>query len=180
MCRGPSVRTEGSKFCKPFTWRKPESRTAEQLGDLPAQVTVLSEKDISQTAALTIDDFLKQVPSFSLFRRSSSLVSHPTTQGVSLRGIGASGVSRTLVLLDGVPFNDPVGSWVYWSKIPLLGIDTLDVAEGGVSALYGSSAMAGAIDLTTRRPSAALLEVEGLGGTRGTADLDLFAGDRRG
>src|SRR5207237_304542 len=97
-----------------------ETRTAEQLGDLPAQVTVLSEKDISQTAALTIDDFLKQVPSFSLFRRSSSLVSHPTTQGVSLRGIGASGVSRTLVLLDGVPFNDPVGSWVYWSKIPLL------------------------------------------------------------
>ena len=109
-----------------------ETRTAEQLGDLPAQVTVLSEKDISQTAALTIDDFLKQVPSFSLFRRSSSLVSHPTTQGVSLRGIGASGVSRTLVLLDGVPFNDPVGSWVYWSKIPLLGIDTLEVDEGGV------------------------------------------------
>jgi len=157
-----------------------ETRTAEQLGDLPAQVTVLSEKDISQTAALTIDDFLKQVPSFSLFRRSSSLVSHPTTQGVSLRGIGASGVSRTLVLLDGVPFNDPVGSWVYWSKIPLLGIDTLEVDEGGVSALYGSSAMAGVIDVTTRRPSAALFDLAGLWGTRGTADLDLFAGDRRG
>ena len=91
-----------------------------------------------------------------------------------------SGVSRTLVLLDGVPFNDPVGSWVYWSKIPLLQVDNVEVDEGGISALYGSSAMAGAIDITTRRPSSPLLDVEGLWGTRGTADLDLFAGARRG
>src|SRR5437867_7693545 len=40
--------------------------------------------------------------------------------------------------------------------------------------------MAGAIDLTTRRPSSALVDVEGLWGTRGTGQLDLFAGDRRG
>ena len=157
-----------------------ETRTPEQLGDLPAEVTVLSAKELSRTSALTLDDFLKQVPSFSLFRRSSSLVSHPTTQGVSLRGVGASGVSRTLVLLDGVPFNDPVGSWVYWSKIPLLQVDKIEVDEGGVSALYGSSAMAGVIDVTTRRPSTALFDVEGFWGTRGTADLDLFTGDRRG
>ena len=48
----------------------------------------------------TLDDALRQVPSFSLFRRTSSLAAHPTSQGVSLRGIGPSGVSRTLVLLD--------------------------------------------------------------------------------
>lgn len=156
-----------------------ETRSAEQLGDLPAQITALSAKDVSRAATLTLDDFLRQVPSFSLFRRGSSLVSHPTTQGVSLRGIGASGVSRTLVLLDGVPFNDPVGSWVYWSKIPLLQVDKIELDEGGISALYGSSAMAGAIDITTRRPAAALFDADGLWGTRGTADLDLFAGDRR-
>ena len=157
-----------------------ETRTAEQLGDLPAQVAVLRAEELSRSAALTVDDFLKEVPSFSLFRRSSSLVSHPSTQGVSLRGIGASGASRTLVVLDGVPFNDPVGSWVYWSKIPLLEIDKIEVDEGGVSALYGSSAMAGIIDITTRRPQAALFDVQGLWGTRGTGDLDLFAGDKRG
>lgn len=157
-----------------------ETRTAEQLGDLPAHVAVLSAKEIAKTSALTIDDFLKEVPSFSLFRRSSSLVSHPSTQGVSLRGIGASGASRTLVVLDGAPFNDPVGSWVYWSKIPLIQIDKIEVDEGGVSALYGSSAMAGIIDITTRRPTTRLLDVQGLWGTRGTADLELFAGDKRG
>jgi outer membrane receptor protein involved in Fe transport len=157
-----------------------ETRSAEQLGDLPAQVAVLQAEEISRSAALTVDDFLKEVPSFSLFRRSSSLVSHPSTQGVSLRGIGASGASRTLVVLDGAPLNDPVGSWVYWSMIPLLQIDKIEVDEGGVSALYGSSAMAGIIDIKTRKPAAPLFDVQGLWGTRGTGDLDLFAGDKRG
>jgi outer membrane receptor protein involved in Fe transport len=157
-----------------------ETHSAQQLADLPAQITVLSAEDVSRSAALTLDDLLKQVPSFSLFRRSSSLVSQPTTQGVSLRGIGASGVSRTLVLLDGVPFNDPVGSWVYWSRIPRLEIEKIEVDEGGVSSLYGSSAMAGIIEIHTRRPDAPLFDVQGLLGTRATADLDFFAGDRRG
>lgn len=157
-----------------------ETHTAEQLGDLPAQVTVLSADEVSRSAALTVDDFLKRVPSFSLFRRSSSLVSHPSTQGVSLRGIGASGASRTLVMLDGVPLNDPVGSWVYWSMIPEMQIEKIEVDEGGVSSLYGSSAMAGAIDIKTRRPTTPVFDVRGLWGTRGAADLDLFAGDRRG
>jgi outer membrane receptor protein involved in Fe transport len=157
-----------------------ETRTNEQLGDLPAHITVLSAEEVSRSTALTLDDFLKRVPSFSLFRRSSSLVSQPTTQGVSLRGIGASGVSRTLVLLDGVPFNDPVGSWVYWSKIPQIQIEKIEVDEGGVSSLYGSSAMAGVIDITSRRPAVPTFDVQGLWGTRGTADLDFFTGDRRG
>ncbi len=157
-----------------------ETGTAEQLGDLPAHVTVLSAEEVSRSAALTVDDFLKRVPSFSLFRRSSSLVSQPTTQGVSLRGIGASGVSRTLVLLDGVPFNDPVGSWIYWSKISQMQIEKIEIDEGGASSLYGSSAMAGVIDITTKRPAAAEFDVQGLWGTHGTADLDFFTGGRRG
>src|SRR2546429_4561435 len=103
-----------------------------------------------------------------------------TTLFRSLRGIGASGVSRTLVLLDGVPFNDPVGSWVYWSKIPLLQVDEIEVDEGGISALYGSSAMAGAVDLNTRSPSSGLFVVGGPLGTKGTGQFDLFAGAPRG
>jgi len=95
---------------------------------------------------------LKQVPGFSLFRRTSSLVSHPTTQGVSLRGVGASGASRTLVLLDGVPQNDAFGNWVYWDTVPQLQIESIEVAPSGLSDLYGSSAMAGVISVTTRRP----------------------------
>ena len=85
------------------------TRGERRTGDVPASVSLLAREDIKQSPAMVADDVLRQIPTFSLFRRTSSLASHPTTQGVSLRGIGPSGVSRTLVLLDGVPFNDPFG-----------------------------------------------------------------------
>src|SRR6185436_1817974 len=91
------------------------ARTEERLGSIPASIKVLDRADIRQSPGVVADDVLRQVPTFSLFRRSSSLTAQPTTQGVSLRGIGPSGVSRTLVLLDGIPFNDPFGGWVYWT-----------------------------------------------------------------
>ena len=81
-----------------------------------------------------------QVPTFSLFRRSSSLSSHPTAQGVSLRGIGPSGVSRTLVLVDGVPFNDPFGGWVYWTRVPLESVDRIEVIDGSSSSWMATTA----------------------------------------
>src|SRR6185295_19837453 len=91
------------------------TRSEQRLGDVPASVSVLTSEAIEASPALMADDVLRQVPTFSLFRRTSGLVAQPTTQGVSLRGIGPSGQSRTLVLLDGIPFNDPFGGWVYWT-----------------------------------------------------------------
>ncbi len=74
------------------------TRSEQRLGDIPASVSVLTADDIRSSPAVVADDVLRQIPTFSLFRRSSSLSTHPTSQGVSLRGIGPSGVSRTLVL----------------------------------------------------------------------------------
>ena len=150
----------------------------QRLGDIPTEVNVLTEEDIKGSAALSLADILKQIPSFSLFRRTSSLVSHPTAQGVSLRGIGASGASRTLVLLDGIPHNDPFGNHVYWSKVPTLQIEKIEVAEGGLSNLYGSSAMSGVIHVTTKRAKRNDLEIKGQTGMRGIGDLEAF-GQRR-
>jgi iron complex outermembrane recepter protein len=150
------------------------TRSERKLGDSPADVTTLTRDDLERSATLALDDALKQVPSFSLFRRTSSLVSHPTTQGVSLRGVGASGASRTLVLLDGVPENDAFGNWVYWDKIPQSQIESIEVAPGGLSNLYGSSAMAGVINVITRRPQARTLSARGQGGNRGSVEGDLF------
>ena len=69
-------------------------------------------------------------PGFSLFRRNSSRVANPTTQGVTLRGVSGSGASRTLVLSDGVPLNDPFGSWVYWNRMPQAAVDRVEVVRG--------------------------------------------------
>src|SRR3989442_6408139 len=94
------------------------TRIEQKAGEAPASVTVLTRDDIRQSASQTVDDLLRQVPGFSLFRRSSRLVTHPTTQGPSLRGIGPSGTSRALVLVDGVSAHDPLLGLVYWSRIP--------------------------------------------------------------
>jgi outer membrane cobalamin receptor len=150
------------------------SRVEQRLRDVPANVTVLTREDIEQSPARTVDDLLRQVPGFSLFRRSSSLVTHPTTQGVSLRGIGPSGVSRTLVLLDGVPLNDPFGGWVYWSKVPLESVERIEVTRGGGSGVYGNYALGGVINIVTRRPEARVAQFKLDGGTHNTVDADLL------
>ncbi|MEO5858088.1 MAG: TonB-dependent receptor plug domain-containing protein [Pyrinomonadaceae bacterium] len=64
---------------------------------------------IATAAAPTLDNVLRQLPGFSIFRRSSSRSANRTAQGVSLRGVGASGASRSVVMFDGVPLNDPFG-----------------------------------------------------------------------
>ncbi len=150
------------------------ARVEQRLRDVPANVTVITREEIAQSPARTVDDLLRQIPGFSLFRRSSSLVTHPTTQGVSLRGIGPSGVSRTLVLLDGVPLNDPFGGWVYWSKVPLESVERIEVARGGGSGVWGNYALGGVINIITRRPEARVAQLKVDGGTRNTVDTDLL------
>lgn len=147
-------------------------RTQQKLGDIPAQVTTLPRGAVESSPALVVDDLLRQVPTFSLFRRSSSLASHPTTQGVSLRGIGPSGVSRTLVLLDNAPYNDPFGGWVAWSGIPLDMVERVEIVPGSGSPLYGTYASGGVINILTRAPERRSWRLTTHLGTQETGTLD--------
>lgn len=156
------------------------TRGEQRTGDVPASVNLIGREEIKQSPAVVADDVLRQIPTFSLFRRTSSLASHPTAQGVSLRGIGPSGVSRTLVLLDGVPFNDPFGGWVYWSRIPLENADRIEVVDGSSSSLYGNYAMGGVIHVITSPPAPRTLEVRTQYGSRQSPKLDFMASDVRG
>src|SRR5438105_14768984 len=114
------------------------TRTETKLSDTPSSVVILNRDAINKSAATTIDDALREVPGFTLFRRSGSRSANPTSQGVSLRGVGASGASRALVLDDGIPLNDPFGGWIYWGRVPRVAIDRVEVMRGGASDLYGS------------------------------------------
>lgn len=128
------------------------TRSEQRISSVAESVSVLSGDDIRKSPAIVADDVLRQLPSFSLFRRSSSLATHPTSQGVSLRGIGPSGGGRTLVLLDGMPFNDPFGGWVYWTRVPLMEATKIEVVDGTTSGLYGNYALGGVISIDTRIP----------------------------
>jgi len=153
------------------------TRGEQQLGTLPASVSVISQQDIQRRPAVVPDDLLRQLPEFSLFRRSSSLSAHPTSQGVSLRGIGPSGVSRSLVLLDGVPFNDAFGGWVYWTALPMDSAERIEVVNGASSSLYGSYAMGGVLNVMTRPPERRSLSVKTQYGSRHSPKVDFRASD---
>lgn len=126
------------------------TRSPRPIRDVSAAVTVLPRKEIARSPTQTLDDLLRSVPSYATFRRSSSLAADPSAQGVNLRGVGPSGVSRTLVLVDGIPANDPFGGWFYWRSIPRLGMDRIEVVPGGGSALYGNYALGGVVQVFTR------------------------------
>ena len=152
----------------------------QPLGDAVALVSTLTREDIARSPALVIDDHLRRVPGFSLLRRSSSIMAHPTTQGVSLRGIGPSGTSRSLVLWDGIPVNDPFGNWVYWNRFPTLSLEGMEVSRGATSQLYGSSALSGTVQFRPRAASEDLFDVRAQIGNRDTYDVNLLAADRMG
>ena len=84
------------------------------------------------------------------FRRSSSAIADPTSQGLSLRGIGSSAVSRALVLRDGVPENDPFGGWMYWRGVSPLDLQRIEIAPGGAAAPFGNVALGGVVRLVSR------------------------------
>ena len=71
---------------------------------------------------------------------------------MSLRGLGSTAASRTLVVSGQVPLNDAFGGWVHWDEIPSLGIQDVKLLRGGAADLYGSSAMGGVVDVVPVMP----------------------------
>jgi outer membrane cobalamin receptor len=144
-----------------------------------AYVTDYNEQSLASRPGVNVDDRLRDVPGFTLFRRSSSLAAHPTTQGISLRGIGSSAAGRTLVVYDGLPVNDPFGGWVYWTRVNPDTVSSAEIARGASSSVYGDRAMGGTVSLLTPTPSARHAFASAEGGEAGIVDArggysDLF------
>jgi outer membrane receptor protein involved in Fe transport len=145
---------------------------------IESSVTSLDRTSLATAPALRLDDQLRSVPGFSLFRRTSSAVANPTTQGVTLRGLSASGASRTLVMADDIPLNDPFGAWVYWDRVPLAALQRVDVLRGASGDVHGNDALGGVIRLTTRtsRGAEAWLDAGSSGTGRASGYLGLSRG----
>ncbi|HVR44689.1 MAG TPA: TonB-dependent receptor [Thermoanaerobaculia bacterium] len=136
---------------------------------------VLSAEDLDTSAAPAVDVALRRVPGFTLFRRSDSRFAHPTSQGVSLRGTGASGAGRALVLADGIPANDPFGGWVQWGRVPRAAIERVEILRGGGSDVWGGAAMGGVVHLIRSSGERTRVKGELAAGSAGSADGSLYA-----
>src|SRR5579864_8598039 len=156
------------------------ARTEVRLSETPGSTILLSSTDVTATPALRVDDVLRQVPGFSLFRRSDSRTANASNQGVSLRGLGGTAASRALVLEDGLPLVDAFGGWVYWDRVPRSSLASVEVFRGGASNLYGSDALGGVVQFITRQPERPAFALETSYGNERTPDLSFWTGTRAG
>ncbi len=152
------------------------SRAETRLDETPASVVVLTRDALDSTAAQTVDDSLRQISGFTLFRRSSSKTANPTTQGANLRGVSGSGASRSAVFFDGLSLNDAFGGWTYWSRVPQIVVEQAEVLRGGASSLYGTGGLSGAVNLVPLKPDNddPILNIRTSAGLQNTIDGSVF------
>ena len=94
-----------------------------------------------------IENRLRDEAGIVQFRRSDGRSAHPTSQGITLRGLGGNASARALVTLDGVPQADPFGGWVAWSAYDAINLGGILVARGGGSGVDSPGALAGTVGL---------------------------------
>lgn len=104
-------------------------------------------------AGQRLENSLRFIPGLGQFRRSDARSANPTSQGVTLRGLGGNASSRALLTLDGVPQADPFGGWVAWPGYDALNLARVRVRRGGGQPSAGPGAIAGIIELDSlQRP----------------------------
>ncbi len=133
------------------------TRTETAVEDLPVSVTVITAEEIEKMPVSTVDEVLNEAVGLQV-RRNKGLCNTTSHTTVYMRGTGDSG--RVLVLKDGIPINRTYGSSVtLWNTLSLENIERIEIVRGASSALYGSSAMGGVINIITKHPK------EGVSGT---------------
>lgn len=118
-------------------------------GALP--VTVISREDLDASGDISVADFLRDTNfnSFGSYQSTSGSSGGGASQ-VSLRGLGAS---RTLILIDGrrAPTSPILGSGQDLNSIPMAAVERIEVLSDGASAVYGSDAIGGVVNIITRK-----------------------------
>lgn len=123
------------------------TRTETPVEDLSVSVTVITKDDIDNMHAKTVDDVLSKAAGVQI-RRNKGLSNTGSHTTIYMRGTGSA--SRVLVLKDGIPLNSTyIGSVNIWGSMSVENIEKIEIVRGASSALYGSSAMGGVINIIT-------------------------------
>lgn len=117
------------------------------IGDRAYSVTTISPDILANEPSQRLENALRLVPGLQQFRRSDARTANPTSQGVTLRGLGGNASSRVLMLLDGVPQSDPFGGWISFPGYDAINLASVRVRRGGGTGGDGPGALAGTIEL---------------------------------
>lgn len=143
------------------------SRSQSRVEDMPLHTTIISREDIDKSPAQTLDQILRNIPGMN-FTGVPATQSDPTGHQTRMRGLGNA---KVLVLLDGVPIHDPFYLTTQWYKVPLSNIERVEVVRGGNSSLWGNMAVAGVVNIVSRRVRDNAGEVVIGAGSRGSFNV---------
>ena len=132
------------------------TRSAMPLDQVPASISVVTADQIQNTPAQGLNDILRDMPGMVLNDIGPG-VGHPTAYNESMRGLPTP-ETRMLVMVDGVPINDPFFNYIQWDRIPLDNIQQVEIVRGGGSPLWGNTAMGGVVNVITKTATANELE----------------------
>jgi iron complex outermembrane recepter protein len=127
------------------------SRIRRKDLNTPAPVTVLSSEQVTSSGKVSIGDFLQTLPEQGGAINTQVNNGGDGTTEVSLRSLGSQ---RTLVLLNGrrmVAGGTSAGATVDLNSIPTAAIERIEILKDGASAVYGSDAIAGVVNIITKR-----------------------------
>ena len=121
------------------------AKRSQLLDQAVTSVAVVGAQQIAQRAVNTIDEAVDKAPGVQFIAGQVNL------RGSSgfVQGLG----SRVLLLVDGVPANQGDRGGINWDLVPVDEVDRVEVVKGAGSALYGSSAFGGVVNLITRAPT---------------------------
>jgi len=120
------------------------TRGERRLLDVPVRTEVVTRDEIERLHARDAGEALAHEPGVLLQR-----IHGKDGLAVWLQGLDAD---RVLVLLDGRPLSASTGSTVDLSQVGAVDIERIEIVKGAVSALYGSAAMGGVVNIITRTP----------------------------
>lgn len=123
------------------------SRTPTQLQDTPSAITIINKQDILKSNTTFVYELLQSVPGLNV----STQGSRGSLTQVRIRG---SEANQVLVIIDGIEVNDPATSSAFdFAHLPTQNIEKIEILRGPQSALWGSDALAGVINITTSKIS---------------------------
>lgn len=123
------------------------TKTERKLQDVPVRTELVSAEQVEKIHAKDLHEALQYVPGLQL-----RPIHGKTGYGVWLQGLDAN---RVLVLVDGHPVSASTGSAVDTTQIAVTDIERIEIVKGAVSAMYGTSAMGGVVNIITKKPSEA-------------------------
>jgi iron complex outermembrane receptor protein len=127
------------------------TRDVEEVRKIPANVTVITRKEIERSNAQVVVDVLRDEVGVVV----RDFYGNGKAASVDVRGLGETAPLNTLVLVDGRRVNEIDLSGVDWTQIPLDQIERIEIVRGPGSVLYGDNAVGGVINIITKKPEKA-------------------------